>query len=93
MIPKLEMGILNAMKQGKPKFEALNNSEAFDIDWHEPSSSILFTNSKEAFLYTQEGSIYREVPLAKSSKGLLSGVVGSFENDFIRVQSLRIEES
>lgn len=94
VLPKIEFGIVNVMKQGKPKFEALNNSdEGFDVDWQEASQSILFSNGREPYLYIQEGSGYREVALLKSTRGFLSGLVASFERDCLRVQSVRVEDS
>lgn len=64
ILPSYKEGIMNAMRQGKPKFEALNNCNSFELDWDRDSNNLLLTSSEEIYLYQQADKSWKESLIA-----------------------------
>ena len=81
---------MNAMRQGKPKFEALNNCNSFELDWDRDSNNLLLTSSEEIYLYQQADKSWKESLIAQWKPGQLKLLKASFscENAYIECVKL-----
>ena len=55
-LPKYDQGLLNKIKQGKPKFEALNNLDnSFEIIWVPSTQALVYSHpASGVFLYLND---------------------------------------